>query len=85
MVEDIGQVTGAVEHAPTKPNPIERLIGLILQVFPLLFGLGFLTPLIAQSIIRIWPETAHAAWPLYAGLAVGGGWGALANIRGRWL
>jgi hypothetical protein len=52
---------------------------------PLLFGFGFLAPLIAQIITRIgWVPPAGIS-PLVIGLAFGGGLGALANIRGRWL
>jgi hypothetical protein len=58
---------------------------LLLQAMPFLFGLGFLAPLIMQLLQRTIPTASHAAWPLFAGLAIGGSWGALATLRGRWL
>jgi len=62
-----------------------RLLALLLQGMPLLFGLGFIAPLIAQLLERTVPGAAQAQWPLLTGLAIGGSWGALANVRGRWL
>jgi hypothetical protein len=55
------------------------------SAMPLLFGIGFIAPLLAQTM---------AAWNLappfgldrrLLGLAVGGAWGLYATIRGRWL
>ena len=57
----------------------------VMSVMPFLFGIGFIAPLIDQTL---------AAWGLAAplgmdrlafGLAVGGSWGLVANLRGRWL
>lgn len=66
-------------------DPMGRVLMLLPRLIPLLFGLGFAAPLIAQVIARLRPETAHEAWPILVGLAVGGVWGAVASIRGRWL
>lgn len=78
---------GAAGSGPptARVNPIGRLLMLLLQGMPLIFGLGFIAPLIAQLLQRAMPEAAQALWPLLAGLAIGGAWGALANLRGRWL
>lgn len=62
-----------------------RLLMFLPRIIPLLFGLGFVAPLIAQTIGRLRPDLAHEAWPTLAGLAIGGAWGAIANIRGRWI
>jgi hypothetical protein len=78
---------GAGLGPPTAPvSLIGRLLMLLLQVMPLIFGLGFIAPLIAQLLDRVLPgAAAQAQWPLLAGLAIGGSWGALANLRRRWL
>jgi len=64
---------------------IGRLLALVLQGMPLIFGIGFLAPLITQFIERAIPGVAEARWPLLVGLAIGGTWGAFANLKGRWL
>jgi hypothetical protein len=57
----------------------------LFKIMPFLFGIGFIAPLIAQSMAALhWP--APFGWSLVAfGLAVGGLWGLYANIRGRWI
>lgn len=62
-----------------------KLIGLILQFMPLIFGVGFLAPLIAQVIERAAWALPFGASPLAAGLVIGGLWGAQAQFRGRWI
>ncbi|CAN7428210.1 hypothetical protein [Caulobacter sp. LjRoot300] len=57
----------------------------LLHGMPSIFGIGFVAPLIAQLLARVVPGAAQAQWPLVAGLAIGGSWGAIANLRGRWL
>ncbi len=52
---------------------------------PLLFGLGFLAPLIAQSMEALALTPPLGLSPLALGLAVGGVLGLVANIRGRWV
>jgi hypothetical protein len=52
---------------------------------PLLFGVGFIAPVVAQSL-----DAAPASAPpglsnLQLGLAVGFTMGAVAQLRGRWL
>ena len=64
---------------------VGRLLGLLLQGMPFIFGIGFIAPLIAQLLERTVPSAAHAQWPLLVGLAIGGTWGAVANVTGRWL
>ena len=71
--------------APAEVRLIDRLLMTLLQGMPFLFGVGFIAPLTAQLLKRALPEAAHALWPLLAGLAIGGSWGALANLRGRWI
>lgn len=68
-----------------KGHTVARLLTLIFQNLPFLFGLGFLTPLVAQVLERTTPSVSGAAWPLVAGLVIGGGWGAIAQKTGRWV
>jgi hypothetical protein len=57
----------------------------LLSGMPLMFGIGFIAPLITQLLQRVLPEAAQTQWPLIAGLTIGASWGALATLRGRWL
>ena len=51
---------------------------------PLLFGLGFLAPLIAQSLTLA--DISFAGIEnLYLGLLIGGLWGLMAQLRGSWI
>ena len=57
----------------------------IFEFGPLLFGFGFMAPLIAQSLERSAVTLPGGITPLIAGLVVGGGLGLVAQIRGRWI
>lgn len=52
---------------------------------PLIFAVGFLIPLIAQSVIALgWaPPFGLSAWSFAA--IVGGAYGVFAQITGRWI
>ncbi len=57
----------------------------LFAVMPLLFGIGFIAPLLAQ-IMAAWSiDPPLGVSRIAAGLAIGGAWGLVANIRGRWL
>ena len=62
-----------------------KLIGLIFKFGPLVFGLGFMWPLITQVIVRAGVELPLGITPLIAGLVLGGGAGLLAQFRGSWV
>jgi hypothetical protein len=88
MPRDVAQPSSDGAGSGPPPAPVSllgRLVTLLLQGMPLLFGVGFIAPLIAQLLERTLPGAAQAQWPLLAGLAIGGSWGALANLRRRWL
>jgi len=74
---------GSDPPAAASPSLMGRLLGLLL--LPLIFGIGFIAPLITQLLERTLPAAAQAQWPLLVGLAIGGTWGAIANVTGRWL
>jgi hypothetical protein len=62
--------------------------GAVKQLFywmPFLFGIGFIAPLIAQSLA--WWDLP-APWGMSAigfGLLIGAPWGLYATLRGRWV
>ncbi|HEX7943256.1 MAG TPA: hypothetical protein VF495_01250 [Phenylobacterium sp.] len=87
MADDLGTSPSRDPAPPAaaEANLVSRLLMLLLAGMPLIFGIGFIAPLITQLLERILPQAAHAQWPLLAGLALGGVWGAIANLRGRWL
>ncbi|HEX7886928.1 MAG TPA: hypothetical protein VF474_13210 [Phenylobacterium sp.] len=83
---DVAQPPGdRAGSGPPAAGFIARLLMFLAQILPFLVGVGFFAPLITQLIERALPEAAHAQWPLLVGLAIGGSWGAVANLRGRWL
>ena len=58
-----------------------KLFGLLFS--PLVFGLAFLAPLLAQSITALVLPTAGIN-PLWIGFIVGGALGLSAQLRGSW-
>jgi hypothetical protein len=52
---------------------------------PLLFGIGFIAPLIAQSMALWEIEAPFGMSRLLFGLAIGAPWGLYAVLRGRWI
>jgi len=57
----------------------------LLAWMPLLFGIGFIAPLLAQ-LMALWEIAAPFGMSRVAfGLVIGAGWGLIANVRGRWL
>ncbi len=52
---------------------------------PVLFGVAFLAPLIAQSLEAASLSAPFGLRPLSFGLAVGLGLGVVAALRGRWV
>ena len=65
-------------------NPLE-LLGQLSRLGPILFGLGFLAPLTAQSLDALGVEGAFGASNLAIGLVVGTTAGVVARVRGAWL
>lgn len=57
----------------------------LIAIMPLLFGLGFIAPLLLQTGLAGAVAGPFGGDPLWLALAFGGGWGLLATIRGRWL
>jgi len=64
---------------------MQQVIKTIFYFGPLLFGFGFLTPLIAQIIDAMaWTPPFNLS-ALMAGLILGGTLGVIAQLRGRWI
>lgn len=57
----------------------------LFAILPFLFGIGFLAPLIAQAM-AYWGWDAPLGLSRIAfGLVIGGIWGLIATLRGRWI
>jgi hypothetical protein len=57
----------------------------LMAAMPFLFGIGFIAPLIAQGMAALGQDAPFGMSRIAFGLALGGSWGLVANIRGRWL
>lgn len=57
----------------------------LMAIMPFLFGIGFIAPLVAQLMARFGLAAPYDISPIALGLGIGGLWGLIANIRGRWL
>lgn len=66
-------------------NVMETAVKKLFEIMPFLFGIGFVAPLIAQIVVAADVKAPLDMSPLALGLAIGGVWGLVANIRGRWL
>ena len=64
---------------------MQKILGTVSQFMPLIFGLGFVAPLVTQILERTGAAEGLPLPPLAVGLAVGGIWGAVATKTGRWL
>jgi hypothetical protein len=64
---------------------MEVAIKKLFEIMPFLFGIGFIAPLISQLMTANGIVAPLNMSPLGLGLAIGGAWGLIANIRGRWL
>lgn len=57
----------------------------VLAWMPFLFGIGFIAPLIAQLMAAAGVAAPFGISRIAFGLMIGGTWGLVANLRGRWL
>ena len=62
-----------------------QIIKSIFYLGPLIFGIGFLAPLVLQTIQAIGWMPPFGLTPLVTGLIVGGTLGLIAQYRGRWI
>ncbi len=64
---------------------MRRILGGLFRIMPLLFGLGFLGPLVAQLLTLAGWAPPWGLAPLAVGMVIGGAWGGVAVLTGRWL
>ena len=64
---------------------METILRPIFKILPLIFGLGFLGPVIAATLEATGPAGVAGIAPLTIGLVIGGTWGLVATIRGSWI
>lgn len=62
-----------------------KLIAFLFRFGPLLFGLGFLAPVIAATLDAFRLTDVFGFAPLTFGLIIGGVLGAIATVRKSWL
>lgn len=64
---------------------METAIKKLFYVMPLLFGVGFIAPLIAQTMAYWDWDAPFGMSRIVFGLAIGVPWGLYTVIRGRWI
>jgi hypothetical protein len=64
---------------------MELALKKLFYVMPLLFGIGFIAPLIAQTMAYWDIATPFGMSRIALGLLIGAPWGLYAMLRGRWL
>jgi hypothetical protein len=62
-----------------------QLIVLLFRFGPLLFGVGFMAPVIAAALNGFGINSLFGFTPIHVGLIVGGILGAVASVRKSWL
>jgi hypothetical protein len=68
-----------------KINHMQVAVRKFFAFMPLFFGIGFIAPLIAQSLTALHIAAPFGMEPVGFGLVVGGPWGLYATLRGSWL
>lgn len=64
---------------------MERALKLVANRLPLIFAFAFLVPLIDQGMKALTLEAPFGLSTLTFALIVGGTWGLIAQIKGRWI
>lgn len=64
---------------------MQRAVQALFKIMPFLFGIGFIAPLIAQTMTYWGWEPPLGLSPIGLGLLIGGPWGLYATLRGRWV
>ena len=64
---------------------MELALKKLFYVMPFLFGIGFIAPLIAQTMAWWGVAAPFGMSRLLFGLLIGAPWGLYAVIRGRWI
>jgi hypothetical protein len=64
---------------------MQKLFGLVVTLLPLIFAFAFLVPVIAQGMDALALTAPFGLSTLTFALVVGGAWGLVAQIAGRWI
>jgi hypothetical protein len=64
---------------------MQKVLKTILWLLPLIFGVGFLAPVIAAGLAAAKLDPPFGFSAIAFGLVIGGGWGAFATLKGRWV
>ena len=64
---------------------MQAILKSLVWLLPLIFGVGFLAPVIAEGMTATGMEPPLGLGALAFGLLVGGVWGAFATLKGRWI
>lgn len=60
-------------------------LGRLLALGPVLFGIGFMAPVLAELMLAAGIPAPFGLPPIAVGLAVGLAWGTYAYRKGRWI
>ncbi len=64
---------------------MQKLVALVVALLPLIFAFAFLVPVIAQGMDALKLNAPFGLSTLTFALIVGGGWGLIAQMTGRWI
>jgi hypothetical protein len=64
---------------------MKAVILILIKFLPLIFGVGFVAPVVGQSLTLMGFDTVWGLPSLYFGLIIGGIWGGIATKTGRWI
>lgn len=64
---------------------MQTVVRQFFTLMPLFFGIGFIAPLVAQSMAALHLSAPFGLNPVAFGLLIGAPWGLYATMRGRWL
>lgn len=64
---------------------MEKFLKLIFDLGPMIFAIGFLTPLIREIVTRAGLIPPFGLKPLIFSLVIASAYGLVAQIRGRWI
>lgn len=64
---------------------MEKLFKPAIALLPMLFAIGFLVPLITQAVATLRWQPPLGLSDLTFALILGGGWGLIAQVTGRWV
>lgn len=64
---------------------MQKLLGLVVALLPLIFAFAFLVPVIAQGMQALDLQAPFGLSTLTFAFVVGGGWGLIAQMTGRWI